>query len=171
MATITFKGNPVKTKGNLPAVGSHAPDFTLTKTDLSPVTLNEFKGKKVILNIFVSIDTAVCQASTRKFNEYVSKMDGTRALCISKDLPFAHNRFCAAEGLKNVVPASEFNSTAFGDSYGVTIAEGPLSGLFSRAVVVVDENGKVAYTEQVPEITQEPNYEKAVAALKVPAKT
>jgi len=166
MARVTFKGNPVSTKGELPKVGSKAPDFTLTKTDLADVSLKDFAGKKVILNIFVSIDTSVCQASTRKFNEEAGKLSNTAVVCVSDDLPFALNRFCGAEGLKNVVPTSELHNRSFGESYGVRIAEGPLAGLLSRAVVVLDEKGNVKYTEQVPEITQEPNYAAALNALK-----
>ncbi len=166
MARVTFKGNPINTAGNLPSVGSKAPDFKLTKTDLSDISLKDVSGKKVVLNIFPSIDTPVCQASTRKFNEELNKLQNTIVICVSKDLPFALNRFCGAEGLKNVVPASELRNTAFGDAYGVKIAEGALAGLFSRAVVVLDEKGNVTYTEQVPEIGQEPNYQAAIAALK-----
>lgn len=166
MAKITFKGNPINTAGELPKVGAKAPDFTLTKTDLSDVSLKDFQGKRVVLNIFPSIDTPVCQASARKFNEELSKLADTVVLCVSKDLPFALNRFCGAEGLKNVVPASELRDSAFGQSYGVKIAEGALKGLFSRAVVVLDQSGNVKYTEQVPEIAQEPNYQAALNALK-----
>jgi thiol peroxidase len=166
MAKITFKGNPLNTAGNLPKVGSKAPDFTLTKSDLSDLSLKDISGKKVVLNIFPSIDTPVCQASTRKFNEAAAKLNNTVVVCASRDLPFALNRFCGAEGLKNVVTGSELRNTSFGDSYGVRIAEGPLKGLFSRAVVVLDENGNVTYTEQVPEIAQEPNYDAAIKALK-----
>lgn len=166
MANVTFKGNPAKTKGELPKVGSKAPDFTLTKTDLADISLKDFAGKKIVLNIFPSIDTSVCQASVRKFNEEVSKLNNTVVVCASVDLPFALNRFCGAEGIKNVVPASELRNRAFGDSYGVRIAEGPLAGLLSRAVVVLDENGTVKYTQQVPEITQEPDYNAALNALK-----
>jgi thiol peroxidase len=166
MAKVTFKGNPVSTAGNLPAVGSKAPDFKLTKTDLSDVSLKDLSGKKVVLNIFPSIDTPVCQASTRKFNEEVNKFPNTVVVCVSKDLPFALNRFCGAEGLKNVVPASELRDNSFGSSYGVRITDSVLAGLFSRAVVVIDENGNVKYTEQVSEIAQEPNYQAALNALK-----
>lgn len=166
MASITFKGNPIKTSGNLPKVGAKAPDFKLTKTDLSDISLKDLNGKKVVLNIFPSIDTPVCQASTRKFNEELSKLNDTVVVCVSRDLPFALGRFCGAEGLKNVVPASELRNNSFGDGYGVRIAEGALAGLFSRAVVVLDEKGNVKYTEQVPEIAQEPNYQAALAALK-----
>jgi thioredoxin-dependent peroxiredoxin len=146
MARITFKGNPLNTSGNLPSVGAKAPDFKLTKSDLSDVSLKDFTGKKVVLNIFPSIDTPVCQASVRKFNEEASKLNNTVVVCVSKDLPFAHNRFCGAEGLKNVVSTSELRNQDFGSSYGVRIAEGPLAGLLSRAVVVLDEKGNVKYT-------------------------
>jgi thiol peroxidase len=166
MARITFKGNPINTAGDLPKIGAAAPDFTLTKTDLSDVSLKDLKGKKVVLNIFPSIDTPVCQASTRKFNEELNKLSDTVVLCVSKDLPFALNRFCGAEGLKNVVPASELRDDSFSKNYGVKIADGPLKGLMSRAVVVLDAQGQVKYTEQVPEIAQEPNYQAALAALK-----
>jgi thioredoxin-dependent peroxiredoxin len=166
MAQITLKGNPIHTVGFLPKVGEVAQDFTLTKSDLSPVSLGEFKGKKVVLNIFPSIDTSVCAASVRRFNEEADKLKNTVVLCISKDLPFAHGRFCGAEGLKNVITASDFRDSNFSDSYGVRITDSPLAGLLSRAVVVINEGGKVIYTEQVPEIGQEPNYEKALAALR-----
>ena len=170
MPNITFKGNAVHTLGDLPKIGSQAPDFSLTKNDLSPVTLKEFSGKNVILNIFPSIDTPVCQASTRKFNEAVSKLDNTVVLCLSKDLPFALGRFCGAEGLKNVITGSEYKNSDFGNNYKVTITNGILEGLFSRAIVIVGSDGKVIYTEQVPDIAQEPNYEKALSAVKDTAK-
>jgi thiol peroxidase len=166
MSKITFKGNPINTVGALPKVGSKAPDFKLTKSDLSDVSLKDFNGKKVILNIFPSIDTSVCATSVRKFNDEASKLQNTVVLCISVDLPFAQSRFCGAEGLKNVVTASELRARSFGESYGVRIADGPLAGLLSRAVVVVDEKGNVSYTEHVPEIAQEPNYNAALNALK-----
>jgi thioredoxin-dependent peroxiredoxin len=166
MAQITLKGNLIHTAGFLPKVGEMAHDFTLTKSDLSPVSLGEFKGKKVVLNIFPSIDTSVCATSVRRFNEEAGKLRNTVVLCISKDLPFAHGRFCGAEGLQNVITASDFRDSRFSDAYGVGIVDSPLAGLLSRAVVVVDEIGKVVYTEQVPEIGQEPDYEKALAALK-----
>jgi len=166
MATITLKGNPIHTAGNLPAVGTKAPDFKLVKSDLSEASLSDFHGKKVILNIFPSLDTSVCATSIRKFNAEASKLDNTVVLCISRDLPFAHGRFCSTEGLKNVVPLSEFRNDNFGKAYGVKIEDSGMAGLLSRAVVVVDESGKVTYTEQVPEITQEPDYEKAIKALK-----
>lgn len=165
MARITFKGNPVNTAGNLPSVGSKAPDFTVTKTDLSDLSLKDLAGKKVVLNIFPSIDTPVCQASVRSFNEQASKLANTVVVCISRDLPFAHNRFCGAEGIKNVVSASELRNEKFSQAYGVRISEGPLAGLFSRAVVVLDEKGNVTYTEQVAEIAQEPNYDAVLKSL------
>jgi thiol peroxidase len=165
MAQIMLKGSPIHTVGFLPKVGEAAQDFSLTKSDLSPVTLSEFKGQKLVLNIFPSIDTSVCAASVRRFNEEASKLKNTVVLCISKDLPFAHGRFCAAEGLKNVITASDFRDSKFSDAYGVRIIDGPLAGLLSRAVVILDERGRVTYTEQVPEIGQEPDYAQALAAL------
>ncbi|MGB5597325.1 MAG: thiol peroxidase [Thiothrix litoralis] len=163
MATITLQGNPIETVGALPAVGSNAPAFTLTKTDLSEVGLQDFAGKTVILNIYPSVDTGICAASTRKFNEVASSNPNVVVLCISADLPFAHSRFCGAEGLENVVSLSTFRNADFGSNYGVTITTGPLAGLMSRAVVMV-KDGKVTYTEQVPEIAQEPDYDAALAA-------
>ncbi len=162
MATITLKGNPIETKGELPKVGTKAPEFSLLKQDLSRVSLKDLPGRKV-LNIFPSVDTPVCATSVRKFNEVVSKK-GITVLCISEDLPFATKRFCAAEGLDQVVTLSAFRST-FSQDYGLEITSGPLSGLASRAIVVLDENNTVIYTEQVPEIAQEPNYDAALAAL------
>ena len=166
MAKITFKGSPFNTAGSLPKVGSAAPDFKVVKTDITPMSLSDFKGKKVVLNIFPSLDTAVCAASVRRFNVEASKLNNAAVLCISKDLPFAQKRFCAAEGLDNVIPGSEYRDSNFSDAYGVRIVDGPLEGLFSRAIVIVNEKGMVAYTEQVPEIAQEPDYDKALAALK-----
>ncbi|RKX43365.1 MAG: thiol peroxidase [Verrucomicrobia bacterium] len=165
MASIALEGNPVSTIGNLPAIGAAAPPLSAVKTDLSECTLAELAGKKVVLNIFPSIDTGVCAASTRRFNQEASALENTVVVCISADLPFALGRFCGAEGLEDVVPVSIFRNPGFGIEYGVTITDGPLAGLLSRAVVVIDESGNVAYTEQVPEITQEPNYEAALAAL------
>lgn len=162
MTTITLKGNPIETVGTLPNVGDKAPDFALVKQDLSRVSLKDFPGKKV-LNIFPSIDTAVCATSVRKFNELVSKK-GIQVLCVSEDLPFALKRFCGAENLDKVVALSAFRSS-FGKDYGVEMKTGPLAGLASRSVVVLDENDKVVYTEQVPEIGQEPNYDAALAKL------
>jgi thioredoxin-dependent peroxiredoxin len=158
MANITLGGNPITTIGTLPAVGSKALDFELVKTDLSTVKLSDFVGKKVILNIFPSIDTGTCAASVRKFNAMANELENTVILCVSRDLPFAQKRFCGAEGLENVHPLSDFKTGKFGDDYGITITSGPLSGLHSRAVVVIDENGIITYTEQVPEIADEPNY-------------
>lgn len=165
MTSITLQGNPVSTVGELPAKGSAAPAFTGVKTDLSEVSLADLVGKKVVLNIFPSIDTGVCAASTHRFNKEAGELDNTVVVCVSADLPFALGRFCGAEGLEDVVPVSIFRNPEFGTDYGVTITDGPLAGLLSRAVVVIDEDGNVAYTEQVPEITEEPNYEAALAAL------
>ena len=166
MAQITLKGNAINTSGNLPAVGTQAPAFTAVATDLSEASLATYKGKKVVMNIFPSIDTGVCATSVRNFNKDASSLDNTVVLCISRDLPFAHARFCGAEGLDDVVSLSELRDSSVGDNYNCRITDGPLAGLLSRAVVVVDETGKVVYTEQVPEITQEPDYEKALAAAK-----
>jgi thiol peroxidase len=165
MSTITLKGNPVNTTGSLPEVGSQLKDFTLVKDDLSEKSLSDYKGKKLVLNIFPSIDTGICAASARKFNEEASALDNTVVINVSKDLPFALKRFCAAEGLNNVENLSDFRGS-FGADYGVTIADSGMKGLLSRAVVVADESGKIIYTEQVPEIAQEPDYDAALAALK-----
>lgn len=162
---ITLKGAPIHTIGNLPSIGSQAPDFTLVKSDLSTLSLNDFTGKNIVLNIFVSIDTPTCATSVRKFNENLSKLTNTVVLCVSMDLPFALQRFCGAENLNNVIPASAFRNTDFGKNYGVTLADSPLAGLLSRAVVVIDPNQKVIYVEQVAEITAEPNYEAVSKAL------
>jgi len=166
MATITLKGNAIETCGALPAKSSQAPDFKLVKTDLAEVSLANYKGKKIVLNIFPSIDTPVCAASVRRFNKTAGELAGTVVLCVSADLPFAHTRFCETDGLKNVESLSVFRSPAFGKDYGVAITTGPLAGLLSRAIVIIDAAGKVVYSEQVPEITQEPNYDAALAALK-----
>jgi thioredoxin-dependent peroxiredoxin len=165
MATIKLGGNPINTNGELPNVGSKAPQFQLVKTDLSEVTLADFAGSKLVLNIFPSIDTGTCAASVRHFNESASKLENTKVLCISRDLPFAQKRFCGAEGLENVVNLSDFKSGSFGKDYGLEITDGPLSALHSRVVIVIDENGVVKYTEQVAEIADEPNYEAALAVL------
>ncbi len=165
MAKITLKGNEIDTVGSLPKVGTKAPEFTAVGTDLSEVSLSSYAGKSVVLNIFPSIDTGVCAASTRRFNSEAGKTDNTVVLCVSADLPFAHGRFCEAEGLKDVVPVSIFRSDDFGTSYGQTISNGPLAGLLARAVVVIDEKGNVKYAEQVPEITQEPDYDSALKAI------
>jgi thiol peroxidase len=162
MADITFRGNPIHTVGDLPAVGEPAPAFNLTGTDLGDVSNDGYAGQPVVLNIFPSIDTQVCATSVRTFNSRVAD-GGVAVLCVSADLPFAAGRFCGAEGIENVKTGSTFRSS-FGADYGVTIADGPLAGLLARAVVVVDGNGNVAYTELVPEIGQEPNYDAALAA-------
>ncbi len=165
MAQITLQGKPVQTIGSLPAVGMDAPSFRLVKRDLSEASLQDFAGKNIILNIFPSLDTSVCAASVRRFNKEGSESPNTVVLCISADLPFAHKRFCEAEGLNDVIPLSVFRSPEFGRDYGVTLTNGPLTGLLSRAVVIIDKTGKVAYTEQVPEIGQEPDYDAALLAL------
>jgi len=165
MSTITFKGNPIQTIGNLPEVGKDAQEFTMVSGDLSEKNLADYTGKRVVLNIFPSIDTGICAASARKFNEEASNLDNTVVINVSRDLPFALSRFCAAEGLNNVETLSDFRGN-FGEDYGVTLSDSPLKGLLSRAVVVLDEKAKVIYTEQVPEIGQEPNYEAAIASLK-----
>lgn len=165
MAKITLKGNPIKTVGNLPKVGKKAPKFNLVKTDLSKIKLKDFNGSKLILNIFPSLDTGTCAASVRRFNKEASELENTKVLCISRDLPFAQSRFCGAEGLENVISLSDFAKGKFGKSYGVTIEDGPLANLHSRAIVIINEEGVVTYTEQVPEIVDEPNYEAALKAL------
>jgi thiol peroxidase len=165
MAKITLKGNQINTSGNLPAKGSKAPEFTLVKSDLSNLSLSELKGKKLILNIFPSLDTSVCAASVRKFNQLAVGKSNTIVLAISKDLPFAHGRFCSTEGITNITTLSGFRDSAFGKSYGIDIVDGPLAGVYGRSIVVVDEAGNVAYTQLVPEITQEPDYDSALAAL------
>lgn len=165
MAQITLKGNPIHTSGDLPKVGSAAPAYTLVRTDLSEVTPKELAGQRVVLNIFPSLDTPTCAASVRKFNARANEKPNTTVLCVSADLPFAQKRFCGAEGLDNVVPASTFRAAEFGQAYGVTLTDGPLKGLLARAVVVVDEAGKVVHTELVPEIAQEPDYNAALAVL------
>lgn len=163
MAQITLRGNQINTCGQLPAVGSAAPAFTLTGSDLGVVDAGQFAGKTVLLNIFPSVDTPVCATSVRTFNERAAAAGGS-VVCVSNDLPFALKRFCGAEGIDNVTTASGFRST-FGSDYGITMTDGPLAGLLGRAVVVIDGDGKVAYTELVPEIGQEPNYDAALAAL------
>ena len=166
MVQFKLKGNTFNTTGNLPAVGAAAPDFSLTRTDLSEVTLGELKGQRVVLNIFPSLDTAVCAASVRRFNAEAGKLDNTVVLCASMDLPFAHARFCTIEGLDDVVAVSDFRTGAFGRAYGIRIADGPLAGLLARSVVIIDADGKVAYTQLVPETTEEPDYDDVLAALK-----
>lgn len=165
MATITLGGNPIHTSGELPKVGTKAIDFALVKSDLSTVTLADFSGSRLVLNIFPSIDTGTCAASVRKFNEKASALDNTKVLCISRDLPFAQKRFCGAEGIENVMNLSDFKNGSFGKDYGLEMIDGALNGLHSRVVIVLDENGTVTYTEQVAEIADEPNYESALATL------
>ncbi len=165
MATVTLQGKPQHTVGELPKMGSAAPDFTLTKTDLSDVTLSDFLGKRILLSIFPSVDTGTCATAMRRFNEQCNDMSNVTVLCISADLPFAQKRFCAAENLTNVIPVSTFRHPDFGKSYGVMLSDGPLAGLMSRAVVILDEKGKVIYTQLVPEISAEPDYEGALGAL------
>lgn len=164
MSTVTFQGNEVKTVGELPSVGENAPAFTLVKADLGEVTLAELSGKQVVLNIFPSVDTGTCAASVRKFNEHAATLDNTVVICVSADLPFAAGRFCGAEGIENVTTGSTFRSS-FGEDYGLAFESAPLTGLMSRCVVVIDTEGKVTYTEQVAETTEEPNYDAAIAAL------
>ena len=165
MATITLKGNPIHTSGELPIVGSQAPAFRLTKSDLGEFNSTELEGRRVVLNIFPSLDTAVCATSVRTFNKRSSEAANTRVLCISADLPFAQNRFCGAEGLDRVGTASTFRHPEFLEAYGVRILDGPLAGLCARAVVVLNEDGIVLHTELVPEIAQEPDYDAALAIL------
>ena len=166
MATVTLKGNAVETIGTLPTVGSTIKNFNLVKNDLSAFTNENIKGKKVVLNIFPSIDTGTCAASTRFFNEEAAGLDNTVVVCVSRDLPFAQSRFCGAEGIENVVMASDFRDGQFGKDYGVLFTSGPLTGLLSRSVIIADENGQVLYTEQIAETIEEPNYEAALAVLK-----
>ncbi len=166
MANITLGPNPVSTTGELPAIGSIAPNFIVTKTDLTDTSLSDYKGKKVILNIFPSIGTGVCSASVRKFNELAAQLNNAVVICVSRDLPFAHQHFCEAEGIENVIPTSEYKNNGFSDNYHVKMLDGKFEGLFSRCIVVIDEEGKVIYTEQVPTIGQEPDYDKALAAIK-----
>jgi len=165
MTTITLKGAPLKTSGELPPVGSKAPDFTVTKTDLGEISLRNYLGKKIILNIFPSFDTPTCSIAMKQFNEIAAKSPELLVLCVSADLPFAQKRFCTTEHLANIHPVSIFRHHDFGKTYGVAIADGPLQGLLSRAVVVIDEQGKVIYTEQVKELADEPNYEAVLKSV------
>lgn len=165
MAKITFKGGAVNTVAELPKKDSQAPSFTLVNNELAEVTLADYKGKYVVLNIFPSLDTGVCAASVRKFNQEASKLNNTVILAVSADLPFAAGRFCTTEGIKNVTPASVFRNAEFGKDYGVLMTDGPLKGLLTRAVVVIDPKGNISYTELVPEITEEPNYQAAINSI------
>jgi|SRR5210317_1574761 len=165
MATVTLKGNTIHTLGALPKVGEQAPNFRLAKTDLSNATLEDYKGQKLILNIFHSLDTGTCAASVREFNKAATSLDNTKVLCISKDLPFAMARFCVAEGIENVEMLSDFRDGSFGRDYNLLFTDGPVEGLLSRSIIVLDENGTVTYSEQVAEVVEEPNYDAALAAL------
>lgn len=165
MAQVTLKGNPAQTVGSLPAVGTPAPDFRLVDKDLEEIALEDFAGRKIVLNIFPSVDTPTCAMSVRRFNAEIGKRDNAVAICASMDLPFAHARFCGAEGLEKVVSASAFRHQQFGERYGVRLTDGPMKGLFARAVVVIDENGRVVHTQLVPEIADEPDYAAALQAV------
>ncbi len=165
MATITFKGNPVNTSGSLPAKGSAAPGFSLVNSDLGTSSPGDFAGKKLILNIFPSLDTSVCATSVRKFNQLAAGRNNVKVLAVSKDLPFAHKRFCSTEGIENVVTLSGFRDNNFGKDFGVDMTDGPLAGLYARSVVVIDEKGKVIHTQLVAEVTNEPDYDAALAVL------
>lgn len=165
MANITLSNNPTKTLGNLPKIGEAAKDFLLIGNDLQDITLNDFKGVRVVMNIFPSIDTGVCASSVRNFNAKATSLSNTKVLCISRDLPFAQKRFCGAEGIENVITLSDFVSGKFGKDYELTILDGKFAHLLSRCIIVLDEKHKVVYTEQVPEIASEPNYEAALAVL------
>lgn len=164
MAEITLRGNPILTSGDLPQVGSKAPDFRLVASDMSEKSLSDYAGKTIVLNIFPSLDTPVCAKSVRAFNEKAAGADAT-VLCVSADLPFAHSRFCSTEGIENVETLSTFRDDDFGEDYGMHMIDGPLAGVLGRAVVVIDGDGQVTYTELVPEIAQEPNYDAALAAI------
>jgi thiol peroxidase len=165
MATVTLKGNPFQTIGELPSIGSKAPAFNLIASDLSSKTLEDFKGTKLVLTIFPSIDTGTCAASVRQFNKEAGNLENTKVLCISRDLPFALGRFCGAEGLDHVMTLSDYKYGNFGKEYGLIFTNGPLDALLSRSIIVLDENGYVLYTEQVLETNEEPNYKNALAAL------
>jgi len=165
MAKITFKGSEINTIGNLPEKSTQAPEFTLVSKDLADIALSDYKGKNVVLNIFPSLDTGVCAASVRKFNNEASKLNNTVILAVSADLPFAAGRFCSVEGIENVHPASVFRNTDFGKDYGVLMTDGPLKGLLARAVVVINPKGYISYTELVPEVTVEPDYQAAINSI------
>lgn len=166
MNTVTLKGTPVKIIGELPEIGSYAPDFILTKTDLSDVTLEDFIGEFLVLNIFPSLDTSVCAASVRRFNLEAATLHDVKILCVSLDLPFAHMKFCESAGIKNVTTVSELRNRDFGDKYGIRMINGPLAGLLARTVIVIDKVGKIIYSQLVPEITQEPDYEEVLNFIK-----
>tara|TARA_Y100001968_G_C19373267_1_gene726226 strand:+ start:563 stop:1063 length:501 start_codon:yes stop_codon:yes gene_type:complete len=166
MANITLGNNPIKTIGNLPEIGDQAKDLCLIANDLSKINLNSFKGSRILMNIFPSIDTEICAISVKKFNEQASQLKNTKILCISRDLPFSQKRFCGSENIDNVITLSDFADGSFGKDYGLTILDGVMSNLHSRCIIILDESHKVIYTEQVPEIAIEPNYEKALSILK-----
>jgi thioredoxin-dependent peroxiredoxin len=166
MSQVTLGGKPVHTSGELPALGTDAPAFTLTTPDMSPITKADLAGQRVVLNIFPSLDTAVCATSVRTFNARAGEATNTVVLCVSADLPFAAGRFCTAEGIANVTPASDFRNKEFGDAYGVRLVDGRLAGLLARSVVVLDERGTVIHRQLVPDIGQEPDYDAALASLK-----
>ncbi|MBT8283302.1 MAG: thiol peroxidase [Muriicola sp.] len=165
MATVLFKGTSANTSGELPNLGSKAPSFNLTRTDLTQANLESFKGKTLILNIFPSVDTGTCAQSVRTFNLEAAELENTSVLCVSKDLPFAQNRFCGAEGIENVIMLSDYRNNSFGEDYGVGFVDGPFQGLLARAVVVIDKEGKIIHTELVENIGEEPNYKSALQAL------
>lgn len=165
MSELKFKGNPIHTSGSLPKVGQKAPDFTLVKNDLSRASLSDYEGKKIVLNIFPSIDTGVCATSVRTFNQKASELENTIVLCVSKDLPFANGRFCGAEGISNVETLSDFDGGVFGSNYEVQMVDGPLKGLLARSIVALNEKGEVVYTELVDDIVNEPDYDAVLKAL------
>jgi thiol peroxidase len=165
MANITLKGNSISTSGDLPNIGDQAKNFSLIGKDLQEVTLNDFQGERIVMNIFPSVDTGICAISVKTFNEKAANLSNTKVLCISRDLPFAQNRFCGAENIENVLTLSDFATGTFGKDYGLTIIDGALTNLHSRSIVVLDESHKIIHTEQVDEITSEPNYETALAIL------
>lgn len=165
MAKLTLGGNPAETKGNIPSVGSKIPNFTLTAGDMSAKSLSDFKGHKLVLNIFPSIETGVCSASVRNFNKEAADLKNTKVLCISRDLPFTQSKFCAAEGIENVIMLSDFKNKDFGNAYGLEVHGTNFDGLLARTVIVTDETGTVTYTELVPEMSHEPNYKDAIKAL------
>ncbi|WP_242094739.1 thiol peroxidase [Aestuariivivens sediminicola] len=166
MAILSLKGNTIHSKGDLPQVGEKAPDFELAASDLSDKTLSDYKGHRVIMNIFHSIDTGTCAASVRAFNKKASELPNTKILCISKDLPFAMSRFCGAEGIDNVEVLSDFRDGNFGEAYNLTYIDGPIRGLLARSIIILDEDGTILYTEQVQEVVEEPNYDAAIEALR-----
>ncbi|MCM1066467.1 MAG: thiol peroxidase [Muribaculaceae bacterium] len=165
METVYFKGTPCHTYGNIPAVGTKAPCFSLVTKDLADIRCTDYEGKRVVLNVFPSLDTPVCAASVRRFNKEAAALDNTAVICVSMDLPFAMSRFCSAEGIENVIAASAFRSPTFSQQYGLQIVDGPLAGLLARAVIVLDEQHNVIFSDLVEEITNEPDYEGAISVL------